>query len=184
MFCYVPLIPRLQTFFTNPTSHEEILYCQQYKRMENGISDIFDGQHYKNLCKTWVSIDGKRLAHKFFSNKRDIAFLIDIDSYLLYKHWCRGPSVMPILVQILNLPPDIRTHQNRLICLGVIPGPKGPKQLQTFLYPLENKCMELARGVPIQDLVEHITFNLHAYNIFVCGNIITIKKFLQITGHN
>jgi len=184
MFCYLPLIPRLQTFFTNPTSREEILYRHQYEPTKNGVSDVFDGQHYKNLCKTWVSIDGKRLAHKFFSNKRDIAFLTSIDSYLLYKHRRRGPSAMPILVQILNLPPDIRTHQNRLICLGIIPGPKGPKHLQTFLYPLENECVELARGVPTQDLVEHITFDLHAYNIFTCGDMIAIEKFLQITGHN
>jgi len=91
---------------------------------------------------------------------------------------------MPILVQILNLPSNICTHQNRLICLGVIPGPKGPKHLQTFLYPLENECVELARGVPTQDLVKHVTFYLHAYNIFTCGDMIAIEKFLQITGHN
>jgi len=146
MFCYLPLISCLQT---NPTSREEILYCHQYRPTEKGVSDVFHGQHYKNLCKTWVSINGKRLAHKFFFNKWDIAFLMSIDSYLLYKHLHCGPSAMPIFVQILNLPPDIRTHYNRLICLGVIPGPKGPKHLQTFLYSLENECVELARGVPI-----------------------------------
>jgi hypothetical protein len=91
---------------------------------------------------------------------------------------------MPILIQVLNLPPEIRTHNSHLICLGVIPGPKGPKQLQMFLYPLENECVELARGVPTEDLVECTTFNLHAYNIFTTGDIVAIEKFLHIKGHN
>ena len=184
MFCYIPLIPRLQQYFTNPKSHHEILYQHQYEPMNNAISDIFDRQHYKELCKTYVTIDGQPLRHKFFSNKRDIAFATCMDSYLLYKHRRGGPSAMPILVQILNLPPEIRTHLSYIICVGVIPGPKAPKQLQTFLYPLENECVELARGVPSKDSVENINFNLHTYNIFTGGDIIAIEKFLNIKGHN
>jgi hypothetical protein len=91
---------------------------------------------------------------------------------------------MPILVQVLNLPPDVRSHLSRLLCLGVIPGPKAPKQLQTFLYPLEDECAKLARGVPTQDHVGRTTFDLHAYNIFTCGDINVIEKFLNTKGHN
>jgi hypothetical protein len=58
MFCYIPLIPHLQKFFINPKSREEILYRHNYKPTENSISDVFDGQHYKNLCNTWVTVDG------------------------------------------------------------------------------------------------------------------------------
>ena len=184
MFCYIPLIPRLQNFFTNPQSHQEILYRHNYKSTGNSISDVFDGQHYKDLCNTWVTVDGSRLSHKFFSDKRDIAFSTCLDSYLLYKHRRSGPSAMPILIQILNLPPEIRSHLSHVICVGVIPGPKAPKQVRTFLYPLENECAKLARGIPTRDFVDNTTFDLHAYNIFTSGDIIAIEKFLNIKGHN
>jgi len=184
MFCYIPLIPRLQKFFTNTKSRQEILYRHNYKPMANGISDVFDGQHYKNLCNTWVTVDGNQLSHKFFSDKWDIAFSTCFDSYLLYKRRRGGPSAMPILIQILNLPPEIRTHLSHLVCLGVIPGPKAPKQIRTFLYPLEDECAKLARGVSTQDFVKRITFDLHAYNIFTGGDIIAVEKFLNIKGHN
>jgi len=184
MFCYVLLIPRLQNFFTNEKSHWEILYRHNYKPMGNSISNVFDGQHYKNLCNTWVTVDGNQPEHKFFSEKRDIAFSTCFDSYLLYKRQCRGPSATPILIQILNLPPDFHSHLSRVLCLGVIPGPKGPKQIRTFLHPLEDECAKLARGVPTWDSVEHVDFDLHAYNIFTSGDIVAIQKFLNIKGHN
>ena len=184
MFCYIPLIPRFQNFFTHTKSRQEILYRHNYKSIDNSISDVFDGQHYKNLCNTWVTVDGKQLAHKFFSDKRDIAFSTCLDSYLLYKRRRSGPSAMPILIQILNLPPEIRSHLSRVICLGVIPGPKAPKRIRTFLYPLEDECAKLARGIQTKDSVDNITFELHAYNIFTSGDIVAIEKFLSIKGHN
>ena len=178
VFCYVPLIPRLQKFFTNPIIIDELSYRHKYKRKSGYVSDVFDAEHYQNLKNTPVTIDDTRLGHYYFSGEDDIAFSICLDSYLLYKRRRGGPSAMPIVLQIYNLPPDIRTHLARLLCLGVIPGPRAPKDLQSFLFPFEEECILLATGVPT------FLFLLHAYNIFPHGDIIAIEKILNIKGHN
>jgi hypothetical protein len=184
MFCYIPLIPRLQTYFANENTLMELQYRHKYKPSNNTISDVFDSEHYQNLCKTRVTVDGQELPHKYFSGKHDIAFSTCLDSYLLHKRRRGGPSACPILIQIYNLPPEIRTHISRLICVGVIPGPKAPKRLVTFLHPFENECVLLAKGVTTFDCIEREHFQLHGYNIFPLGDIIAIEKFLNIKGHN
>jgi len=184
MFCYIPIIPRLQKLFSNIKSREELLYRHEYHSDGSSISDVFDGEHYKNLCKTRVSVDGKIFLHKYFSDKRDIAFSVCMDSYLLYKRRRGGPSATPILIQLYNLPPDVRTHLSRLVCTGVIPGPKGPKRLDTFVFPLEEEIASLAVGVPTYDCVEKSIFLMRGYHLFPQGDIIAIEKALGIKGHN
>jgi hypothetical protein len=49
VFCYLPLIPRLQGFFANPHKIEELSYRHDYVPREGSISDVFDGNHYRGL---------------------------------------------------------------------------------------------------------------------------------------
>ena len=181
-FCYIPIIPRLQNFFANTKTIEELLYRHNYHMVPGIISDVFDSEHYRNLTKTTVTVDGKKLAHKYFSGKYDIAFSVCLDGYLLYKRRRGGPSATPIMIQIYNFPPEIRTLISRALCLGVIPG--NPKRPDTFLYPYETECVELAIGVKTFDCVTQSHFPLHGYNLFPHGDIIAIEKLLNIKGHN
>jgi hypothetical protein len=184
MFCYIPLIPRLQKTFANPNITKLLSYRHKYRSDPNSISDVFDGEHYKNLKNTVATVDGIHLPHYYFSGDDDIAFSVCLDSYLLYKRRRGGPSAMPIVLQIYNLPPEIRTHLSRLICLGVIPGPRSPKDLRSFLHPFEDECVLLARGVPTFHSIKKKIFDLHAYNIFPQGDMVAIEKLLDIKGHN
>ena len=64
VFCYIPLIPRLQKLFANAQVSKELLYRHHYQRDASGdICDVFDGEHYARLCKTRVTVDGKELPH-------------------------------------------------------------------------------------------------------------------------
>jgi len=183
VFCYIPLIPRLKALYAHPESIKELQYRMNY-RSDGSISDVFDGEHYQRLLRTLVTIDGRQLNHYYFSDPRDIAFYICLDSYLLYKWNRSGPSAMPIVLQLYSLPPQICTHLARLICLGVIPGPKAPKELDSFLAPFEDECAALAAGVAAVDYLAQEEFKLHAYNLFPLGDIIAIEKMLNIKGHN
>ena len=83
LFCYIPLIPRLQDFFANQKSLTELQYRHNYTPSNDSISDVFDSEHYLNLCKTRVTVDGCKLPHRYFEGKHDIAFSTCLDSYLL-----------------------------------------------------------------------------------------------------
>lgn len=78
----------------------------------------------------------------------------------------------------------MRTHHKHLICLGVILGPKSPKDIASFLVPFENECAKLTNGTLTFDSLGKQMFWLHAYNIFKLSDILVIEKLLEIHGHN
>ncbi|KAJ7893696.1 hypothetical protein B0H14DRAFT_3427345 [Mycena olivaceomarginata] len=73
MFCYLPIIPRLQGFFQNPNSIQQLLYHANYVHIDGEISDVFDCEHYRSLRDQNVVLDGNVLDHKYFSGKYDVA---------------------------------------------------------------------------------------------------------------
>ncbi|KAJ7301378.1 hypothetical protein DFH08DRAFT_724320, partial [Mycena albidolilacea] len=85
MFCYLPIIPRLQGLFQNLKSIERLLYRANYIHHPGKISDVFDGQHYRSLCQQNIVLDGNILEHKYFSGMYDVCLGICLDSYLLFK---------------------------------------------------------------------------------------------------
>lgn len=83
-------------------------------------SSIFDSDGYCALCTQDVEIDGQKLGHKFFSDPRDIALSLCIDSFLLFK-WCHGgPSGTPILLKNHNVPLWLTNQLKHLICIGLM----------------------------------------------------------------
>ncbi|KAJ3500927.1 hypothetical protein NLJ89_g9571 [Agrocybe chaxingu] len=72
----------------------------------------------------------------------------------------------------------------RLICVGVIPGPKGPKRLDTFVSPFEDECVSLAYGIKTFDCTTRDYFPLRGYQLFFLADIVAMEKGLNIKGHN
>ncbi|KAJ7152445.1 hypothetical protein C8R46DRAFT_1357483 [Mycena filopes] len=185
LFCYLPIIPRLQGYFLNTDWASRLMYRHNYIHIPGSISDVFDGEHYRNLCTQNVVVDGKTLEHKYFSDERDLCLGIAMDSYLLFKRNRGGPSATPIVVQNYCIHPETRTHiHGGLIPVGVVPGPHPPKNTYSFLIPYDDECAKLAVGVKTFDSMTRCEFILHAYNIFEMGDIIAIEKSLNIKGHN
>ncbi|KAJ7224885.1 hypothetical protein C8J57DRAFT_1253129 [Mycena rebaudengoi] len=168
MFCYVPIIPRLQGFFLNLKTINALLYRHNYQHAAGTISDVFDGEHYQTLLTKKVVVDGQTLPHTYFSGMYDICLGVALDSYLLFKRNRAGPSATPILIQNYSIEPDIRTHRDSTI----------------YLVPYDEECAQLARGVRTFNAETRDHFMLRAYNIFEMGDIIAIEKSLNIKGHN
>lgn len=183
-FVYFPLIPRLQGYFRSTEMVEKMSYRSCYQLQPGKIADVFDGAHYQRLLRHRVIVDGVKLGHRHFSGPHDIALSLCTDGYLLFRRRRKGPSATPILIQNYNLPPQIRTHLRNLICVGIIPGPKQPKDLESFLSPLDDEAAELAYGVKTFHAVEQMSFDLHGYFLFKLGDIVAVERFLNIKGHN
>lgn len=148
LFCFLPIIPRLQGYFQNAKMVEQLLYRHKYEHKPGIIADVFDSLHYRTLRKQQVVVDGKTLPHKYFSGKYDVALGVCLDSYLLFKRNRGGPSATPILLRNYNIHPAIQTHLDNSICSGVIPSPHGPKDARSFLIPYDDELAQLAVGVP------------------------------------
>ena len=188
-YSYIALIPQLKAIFANPAYRELCMYRGDHGYLSDQTTDYCDGAHYRALLNTNVEIiheDGQRelLQHKHFSDKRDIALGLFSDGFQLFKKSRVQKSATPLLLVNLNLPPTVRTHLDHLICLGLVPGPHAPKDINSFFHPAYIELQELARGVKTTDVYLHETFRLHAYIVFKCGDLPAVAKFLEQKGHS
>jgi hypothetical protein len=182
-FSYLPLIPRLKAAMANKKMRKLMEYRAEHaKQHQNGqYTDVFNGSHYLSLLSK--PVPGARTKdRRFFEDARDIALALSTDGLCPFKK--RKHSCWPILIYNLNLPPEIRFHLDNLICLGVIPGPKAVKDIETFLYPLIEELFELMHGVPMYDSEQDDMFILCAFLILVFGDIPAIAKLMSMKGHN
>ncbi|CEL54833.1 hypothetical protein RSOLAG1IB_11778 [Rhizoctonia solani AG-1 IB] len=181
-FTYLPAIPQIRALFSCPEMVKKMSYCHDYNNPSDTISDIFDSACYKKLCRTKVVIEGKEQPFYFFQDKREIALGLVTDGMCPFKR--RKNSCWPILLVNYNLPPDERFHIDNLICVGVVPGPKCPADLNSFLQPLVDELLELAHGVAAVDVTTGTLFALRAHLIAIFGDIPAITKILEFIGHN
>lgn len=191
-FNYLPLIPRLKQWFRNPELVERLSYRSSFKMSPpepdnpnvdwDDIIDVFDGEVYLSLLEERVVINGEKLGHHFFSDRRDIALGISFDGFCPFKR--RKQTCWPIIAFNYNLPPEERFHLENIICLGVIPGPKQAKDTDSFLWPLVDEMLTLARGITAFDGLAKESFILHAYIILAFGDIPAVAKLMQMKGHN
>jgi hypothetical protein len=71
-----------------------------------------------------------------------------------------------------------------IICIGVIPGPKKPKDFDSFLWLLVEELLKLSSGVQAFDVTTETMFALWAFLILVFGDMPTISMVMRMKGHN
>ncbi|QRV74283.1 Transposase family tnp2 [Ceratobasidium sp. AG-Ba] len=181
-FQYLPLIPRLVQMYRDPRTAHTLGYRVRRQSSPNNYADIFDGAHYKALKQRRVMTEHKRFQHRYFSSDTDIALGLATDGFGPFK--TRKQSCWPLLVFNYNLPPSIRYHLDNMLCLGVIPGPNEPKELDSFLHPLVRELDELAFGVAAYDGKHDRPFCLRAYLLACFGDMPAVAKLMCMKGHN
>jgi Transposase family tnp2 len=146
------------------------------------MTDIFDGAHYHSLWESFVSVAGQELPTWFFSDPHDIALSFSTDGFGPFKH-CKK-AAWPMILSNYNLPLEERFLKKNIISIGVIPGPKKPCDLDSFLWPLVQELLQLGIGVSAFDAITKALFILHAYLIFVFGDIPAVSMIMHMKGHN
>ena len=84
-----------------------------------------------------------------FNDPHDIALHMSLDGVQLTS--MRHYEVTPIIFMNLSLPPEERYRITNILAGVIIPGPKKPKKLDTFLQPLVEELLELDEGVQAFD---------------------------------
>jgi hypothetical protein len=182
IFFYLPIIPWLCNLFRDSLMARKLHYRAERPANTNIIHNIFDGTHYASLQGKHVAVGGDVLGHRYFSQPTDIALGLSSDGFGPFKS-CKQ-SCWPLLVFNYNLPPSVRTRLEHVLCLGVIPGPCSPKEIDTFLEPFIDELEELARGVPAYNTAANHPIVLHAYLLACFGDMPAVAKLMCMKGHN
>jgi len=106
------------------------LYFYNFNKNNNKIN-IFFYRIYKEL-----------LEKDYFKDKRDIALTASSDGYQIFKQ--KTDDCWVILFINHNLHPSIRFKKANLLITMMIPGPKSPKNINFFLFPLIEELNELS----------------------------------------
>ena len=69
--------------------------------------------------------------HQFFQDPCDVALGLSTDSFTPFKH--RMTTCWPLILFNYNLPPEDWFYVSNIISLSVIPGPKKPINMDSFL---------------------------------------------------
>ena len=78
-------------------------------------------------------------------------------------------SVAPVILFNYNLPPKVRYARHNTLLSMLLPGPREPKDLTSFLRPLIDELAELGDGIPAYDAYSNCSFDLKAYAVLVGG---------------
>ncbi len=136
---YWSLINSLRVQYKDKARAETLRYRHIYTSaheytLGNQIGDVFDGFRYKTL----VSLG-------FFPDARDIALLASTDGYQIFRQ--KRDDCWIILLINANLPPAVRVRRENLIISMLIPGPKAPKNFNSFLQPLVDELKQLQGNI-------------------------------------
>src|SRR5260221_4903522 len=180
---YLPIEPCIKSLYLMDRYAKVLCYCSLPR--DSKIEDVFDGIHYRMLCQTQVMIDGAGLDHHFFSNIQDVALGLMLDGFQIFKAQRDGDTTCwPLITLNFNLPPEIHTWLTHIIPLSIIPGPKAPKDFNSFLHPFIDECKKLAAGIWAFNSHKNKTFKLHVYPISVHGDMMWIKYIMNFKGPN
>jgi len=146
------------------------------------ISDVFDSTHYINLRRKKVVIDGKELPHQYFQDPHDVALGLSTDGFAPFRN--RKSTCWPLILFNYNLPPEDQFHVSEIISLGIVPGPKKPVDMDSFLWPFVEEMLHLGAGITVFNSLSQSTFVLHAYLIAVFGDIPAVSLVMWMKGHN
>jgi hypothetical protein len=111
-----------------------------------------------------------------------IALGLSTDGFGPFKH--RTKTAWPVILFNYNLPPKERFLKKNIISVGVIPGPKKPGDLDSFLWLLVQELLQLELGVFAFDAITTNVFLLCAYLIVVFGNIPAVSMIMCMKGYN
>ncbi|QRV80568.1 Transposase family tnp2 [Ceratobasidium sp. AG-Ba] len=194
VFHYTPLIPQLIGLFQNADSIKSMRYRAKHEahraQHPDLIEDVFDGEIYRTLRRTRLKVDNP---YRYFDSLDDIALGLGTDGFTLFKQRHKGCSTAwPLILVNYNLHPSVRTKLENVICVGVIPGPKECKDINSFLVPLIEELEQLAQGVTASKVASEednfegdgAEFILRAFLIILFGDIPAISKLLLLKGQN
>ena len=135
-FACFSLKERLKIQYKDPNRANELRYRHMYTSRhgfgkDGKIGDVFDGKCYLDLLKK-----------VYFQDERDIALTGSIDGYQIFRQ--KTDDCWVILFINANLPPEERVLKENLLITSIIPGPKEPKDFNSFINPIVDELKELA----------------------------------------
>lgn len=132
-YSYQPIKQSLQRLLYRAGFSEQLEHWRTRKSTEGFLSDIYDGQVWKDFASPKFS--------NFLLSKRSYGLMLNFDFFQPYKHTTDSYGVF--YMTLLNLPRDVRFKEENVLLVGIIPAfEHEPTSLNTFMKPLVAELKE------------------------------------------
>lgn len=176
VYPYRSLVSSLTDLLTRP---DILQLCNQWalrtSTNSHAMIDIYDGQVWK---------DNLVINHRpFLSQPNNLALSLNVDWFQPFQR--TSYSVGVVYIVILNLPREMRYLPRNVIIVGIIPGPREPKQtINTILEPLVKDLLALWDGIFMS--IPSLMAPVRIRSILLCisCDIPACRKVCGFLGHN
>ena len=172
VFCCQNIISSMKGLWCRPNF---IADCQRWcnRNIPNDVlGDIYDGR----VWKEFRVINEK----PFLDDSHTFAFSLNVDWFQPYKHVT--DSIGAVYLSILNLPRNLHYKPENIILCGILLGPKEPKDLNSYLYPLVHEMLLLWERIVIKTQ-EHSIFTIRAALLCISSDIPATRKLCGFASH-
>jgi hypothetical protein len=174
---YTPIAPVIQPFYANREMAEAMRY--RHQNLQKALKKLKPDSPPTEYSDFSDSINHINHSH-LFQNETDTAISISGDGAQLTMK--KQSDVWVLIVTILNLPPDMRIKATNIIIPLVIPGPRSPGNVESFVYVLYEELAKLSVGIWTKDALGQF-FLLKVYLCGVLGDMLGSAKLSKMAGH-
>jgi hypothetical protein len=123
------------------------------------MHDFFDGDLYHQFHIGQL---------KLFQDHHDVALQLSVDGVqVTNKH---NHEIISVIFINLNLPPNQHYKVQNIMASTIIPRPKKPKNIDTFLHPMVDELKQLNTGIDCYDAATDSDFTLRAWVTIATGD--------------
>ena len=164
-----------------------LLYRHHHGVDQDWIEDVWDGAVLQELLNKDVTVDGQVQDYTYRELETDIFLALTCDGISVHKgvgmrHSKTAYACFPLELIILSLPPEIRTQDQYVYSLGVIPGPHEPKHLDSFCWPFYQECLRGLQGIRTYHTIDRQFFPLRFYCPLGFGDLKVMIKLKGTVG--
>ena len=180
VFTTLPLGPQLQSRWRSPEMAKKMHYRRNktqelLEKRDQGelfvLNDIFCGSDYLDAAENETIKD------------RDMVVMLSIDGAQLYRN--KKSDCWIYIWIILDLAPDQRYKIRNIIPGGVIPGPKNPKHLDSFLFPgLAHVSALQKEGMHIWDGYDRVAAISFIILLLILADAVAMAELSGSVGHH
>ncbi|KAJ8509049.1 hypothetical protein ONZ45_g8718 [Pleurotus djamor] len=153
-FRVFPVIPTIRAMFANTESAKLLRYrdrtLRQAVEMVKACAGGFQNSRYSDYPNGRIHIN-QHLNKNLFQNECDLAWIVSMDGAMLSMK--KQSDVWFLILILLNLPPEIRYKSRNVITVFATPGPQGPGDLESFMWPVYVEMAKMSEGFWIWDAV-------------------------------
>ncbi|KAE8179372.1 hypothetical protein CF336_g9662, partial [Tilletia laevis] len=176
-FTTIPILPRARAKWAAELGSTD--FGERANKSGQELRDGDDGHIFQDFPDGAVMRELKETLG-LFEGARDEAYMLSVDGAQMVER--KESNGWIILLTCLNTNVKTRFRRNETFVASVIPGPKNPVDVDSFLRPIVQEFARAARGHWLWDGKERDWFLWKAYLVFAAADQPGSQKISHMTG--